>query len=101
MEKITLFLELLGIKYVLFISGIAGGVVSLDKRKQLNWFEKFTAVLSGGFAANYLTPLITSWLSFTDDVRYGIGFIIGYGGLKLVELVYLRFEKKIKSNEPS
>ncbi len=39
--------------------------------------------------ANYLTPLVGKWLGLTDDLLYGVAFLLGYGGLKGVETFYL------------
>jgi len=87
--KLIDFLKAFGLDAVLLLAGIAGGISSLTKTSKLTKSQKFISVLSGGFAANYLTPLVGKWLGLTDDVLYGVAFLLGYGGLKGVETFYL------------
>lgn len=87
--KIIEFLKAFGLDAVLLLAGIAGGISSLTKNSQLTKRQKFISVLSGGLSANYLTPLVGHWLNLTDDVLYGVAFLLGYGGLKGVETLYL------------
>jgi len=87
------FLEILGIKTIIFIAGIAGGITSLKKKSDLSWWERFLAVLSGGFTANYLTPLAAEWINLSENTHYGLAFLLGYGGLASVELLWKRLHK--------
>lgn len=88
-----------GFDIILFLAGIAGGIAFLTKNPKLTTWQKFTSVLSGGFTANYLTPLVGKWFLLSDDTLYGIAFLLGYGGLKSVEGIYLVFSNKIKKVE--
>lgn len=97
--KIIDILKYLGFDVILMIAGFAGGVASLTKSTQLNKWQKFVSVMSGGFAANYLTPVAGRWLNLGDDVLYGIGFLLGYGGLKAVETIFLFFIGKFKNDK--
>lgn len=90
------FLEQVGIKVVLFIAGFVGGLSSADRRRDFTFWQKLTSLLSGGFAANYLTPVVGSWLNLNESTLYGVSFLIGYGGLKFVELIYIRFSTLTK-----
>jgi uncharacterized membrane protein len=83
---------------ITFIAGIAGGIVSLTKQKDLSFKESLIAVLSGGFTANYLTPLVAEWLNFSEKTLYGIAFLLGYTGLKTVEIIMKSMHKKLSSN---
>lgn len=96
--KTLQLLKELGFDVILFIAGIAGGVAFLPKNSTKSRWEKFASVVSGGFAANYLTPVIGKWLSLTDDTMYGLAFLVGYGGLKSVELSWQYIELKLKGN---
>lgn len=91
------FLEQVGIKIVLFIAGFVGGLSSVDRRKDFTFWQKMTSLLSGGFSANYLTPVISDWLNLRDSTLYGVAFLVGYGGLKFVEIIYIRFSKLTKT----
>ncbi|MES2487568.1 MAG: hypothetical protein V4581_16680 [Bacteroidota bacterium] len=56
--KLIDFLKAFGLDAVLLLAGIAGGISSLTKTSKLTKSQKFISVLSGGFTANYLTPLV-------------------------------------------
>ena len=96
---ITQFLESLGIKTIVFIAGLAGGLASLTKRTKSNWWEKFISVLTGGFTANYLTPLVAEWTNLGENTHYGFAFLLGYGGLASVEMLWNRLHKDDKKEE--
>lgn len=91
----------LGIDVILFIAGVAGGIAFLTKSPKLTRWQKFTSVVSGGFTANYLTPLVGQWFNLTDNALYGIAFLLGYGGLKSVESLWLYFQKKVDNGNNS
>ena len=93
------FLGQIGINLVLFIAGFVGGLSSVDRRKDFTFWQKMTSLLSGGFSANYLTPVISDWLNLRDSTLYGVAFLVGYGGLKFVEIVYIRFSKLTKNKD--
>ena len=90
-------LKALGIDMIVFIAGLAGGIAFISKGGKLTRFQKFTTVLSGGFTANYLTPLVAEWLNLSDKALYGIAFLLGYGGLKSVETFWLLMHKKLNN----
>lgn len=92
------FFELLkaaGIETPLIIAGSSGAIASLSKKNNMNWPQKFIAVLSGGASANYLTPIVESWINSEPKVMYGISFLIGYGGMKFVEIIINKLFNKI------
>ncbi|HLV52170.1 MAG TPA: hypothetical protein VKY44_09475 [Flavobacterium sp.] len=94
------FLNELGIEAILFIAGLAGGVTSLStKPKNMTRSQQFLSVLAGGFTANYLTPLTGSWLNLSDNTLYGVAFLLGYSGLKAVELLMKKFFSKIEESK--
>jgi len=88
-----------GFDVVLFVAGLAGGIAFLTKSDKLNKFQKFTTVLSGGFTANYLTPVVAEWLHLSEKTLYGLAFILGYGGLKFVETIYASIQRQISANK--
>lgn len=95
----------LGFDVILFIAGVSGAIAFLPKNTTKSKLEKFISVISGGLAANYLTPLFGSLLNLNNDGLYGLAFLVGYGGLKSVELAwqYLasKFSKENGSNSIS
>jgi len=92
------FLESMGIKTILFVAGIAGGLANLMKESNLTYGQRFITVLVGGFSANYLTPVVGSLMSLTDDTLYGIAFLIGFGGLKSIEILFEKVINKKKED---
>ena len=91
--------EQLGIKAAILIAGFAGGLASLTKKSKLQRWEKFLAVLTGGFTANYLTPLAAEWINLSVNTHYGLAFLLGYGGLTSVELLWYRLHKDDKKED--
>lgn len=92
-------LKSFGFDVILFVAGLAGGIAFLTKSDKLNKFQKFTTVLSGGFTANYLTPVVAEWLHLSEKTLYGLAFILGYGGLKFVETLYTYIQGKFSNNK--
>ena len=88
------FLESIGIKTVLFIAGVGGGLANLMKASNLTYYQKFITVLVGGFSANYLTPIVGSIMNLNDDTLYGIAFLVGFGGLKSIEILFEKIVNK-------
>jgi len=87
------FLENIGIKLIVFVAGLAGGIASLTKKSNLDWWERLLAVLTGGFTANYLTPLAAEWINLSENTHYGMAFLLGYGGLTSVEMLWNRLKR--------
>lgn len=95
-----MFLQEIGIEVIVFIAGLAGGITSLStKPKNMTRSQQFLSVLAGGFTANYLTPLVGAWLNLSDNTLYGVGFLLGYSGLKVVELLMKKLHSKIGEDE--
>jgi ABC-type nickel/cobalt efflux system permease component RcnA len=91
--NIIVFLKNIGIETPIFIAGAAGSISILTK-KRMTWFQKFITVLSGGLAANYLTPLVLHFLDLKGNVTYGVAFLVGYSGMGIVEVIILKLKLK-------
>lgn len=93
------FFESIGIEVIIFFAGLAGGVTSLTtKPKDMTRKQQLITVFAGGFAANYLTPLVAEWLNLSDKSLYGIAFLLGYSGMKSIEFAIKRMHKPLKQN---
>lgn len=91
------FLRGIGIETPLFIAG-ASGSISIITKKRMTWFQKFITILSGGLAANYLTPLVISLINLQGNVTYGVAFLVGYSGMGIVEVIIIRLKLKNVKN---
>jgi hypothetical protein len=89
------FLKYFGISTEIFLAGMSGAVVFLTKSKEMSISQRFLTTLSGGLSANYLTPVVASWLHLDQSVLYGIAFLLGYSGMKSVESLLLIFQNKL------
>jgi len=62
--------------------------------------EQVFSVIGGTMSANYLTPVVIDLLGVKgESLKYGFAFVIGFGGLKIVELVYEKYISKLKSGK--
>lgn len=86
----------LGFDTILFTAGLAGGITFLTKGQKLTKLQKLSSVISGGFTANYLTPVVADWINLSDNALYGLAFLLGYGGLKSVESIFTALTLRIK-----
>jgi hypothetical protein len=93
MPQILTFLDSIGIKVPLIISGFAGGLATIDRKDRISFSGKFISILSGSFSANYLTPVVADWMSLKESSMFGLAFLIGYGGLKFIEIAYQKIVK--------
>jgi hypothetical protein len=92
------FLESLGIKMPLIISGAAGGLASIKINSKISWFGRFLAIVGGSFSANYLTPVVVNLMNLSDKTVLGMSFLVGYGGLAFIEILYKRVTKLSPNN---
>jgi len=92
-------LKIIGIEVPVFIAGSSGAIVFLTKSNKMTKTQQFCTVLSGGLSANYLTPLVGEWMNLDNRVLYGVAFILGYSGMKSVELIISLLKTKIPQNK--
>lgn len=90
------FLMSIGMNVGLAVSGFFGSLMLVGKQKEQNLREQIFSVIGGTMSANYLTPVVIDTFKLqTDSLQYGVAFVIGFGGLKVVEFVYEKwFTKK-------
>lgn len=81
-------LESFGIKVPLIISGAAGGLASIGRNTKISYMGRFLSIVSGAFSSNYLGPVVADWMSMKENTILGLSFLVGYGGLKFVEIAY-------------
>lgn len=83
------FLMDLGFNIGLAMSGLLGSLVTIWRsKKKMNIKEQALSMIAGTLSANYLTPLVISFMDLKDNTQFGVAFVVGFGGLKAVEYVY-------------
>ena len=85
-------LDEIGINIGLMIGGFFGSLITIKKKRDLK--EQLLSVITGTMSANYLAPVLIDWLNLTGSSQYGTAFIVGFGGLKMVEAFYHKFFDK-------
>lgn len=88
------FLMSIGINVSLAVSGFFGSLLLVGKEKKQNLRQQILSVVGGTMCANYLTPLVMDIVKFNNDsFQYSTAFVIGFGGLKVVEYFYNKWFK--------
>ena len=83
------FLMELGFNIGLALSGLLGSLVTIWRsKKKMNIKEQALSLVAGTLSANYLTPLVISFMDLSEGTQFGVAFVVGFGGLKAVEYVY-------------
>lgn len=91
------FLLGIGINVGLAVSGFFGSLLLIGQQKKQNIREQIISIIGGTMSANYLTPVAIDFLKFENtSLHYGVGFVIGFGGLKVVEFLYNKWFTKEK-----
>ncbi len=89
------FLMDLGFNIGLALSGLLGSLVTIWRsKKKMNVKEQALSLIAGTLSANYLTPLVISFMDLKDNTQFGVAFVVGFGGLKAVEYVYEKYFTK-------
>jgi len=86
-------LQELGINIGLMIGGFFGSLITIKKKRDFK--EQFLSIVTGTMSANYLAPVLIDWMNLTGSSQYGTAFIVGFGGLKLVEAIYEKMFSKV------
>lgn len=91
------FLEEIGINIGLSVAGFFGSLLMLGKSSAFDLRMTFTSIIAGVAAANYLTPIVVDILRLGDsEYVLSIAFLIGFMGLKGVELISNKLFKNVK-----
>ena len=88
-----------GIEIGFLISGFFGALMMVSKSATQRIGPTIASLLAGTACANYLTPVIMHFLpeKIQGHSKYAVAFMMGFMGLKGLELV---IEKYMKAGEP-
>lgn len=84
-----------GIDIGFLMSGFFGALLLALKTKGQSISTTLAVVLAGTACANYLTPLVLKILPefLREDTKYGVAFVMGFAGLKGLELIINKITK--------
>ena len=91
------FLAGLGINVALSVAGFFGSLLMIGKSSAFDLRTTFTSIIAGTAAANYLTPAVIDILRLEkNDYVLSLAFLIGFLGLKFVEVISKKLFKEVK-----
>ena len=91
----------IGITLSFLISGLFGAILMVSNNAQGNLKSTMLSIIGGMASANYLTPVMIEMLGLKEaKLQNGLAFIIGFLGLKLVEVLSNKFLKQVSPPEP-
>lgn len=93
MRTIQEFLDAIGLNVTLLIGGAIGSFISRKKDKPI--WQQFIYVITAAFIANYTAPLIVELFELSEKTLPGVGFILGYAELGMLDYVLNSFKKKV------
>ena len=92
------FFVSIGLNVGLAVSGFFGSLLLVGKQKEHSLREQVFSIIGGTMSANYLTPIVIHYLNVQNEsMTYGLAFVIGFGGLKTVELVHEKYFRKLQA----
>ncbi len=88
-----------GIDLGLISAGFFGALILALTTKNQTPGKAITSITAGSLCANYLTPIVLQFMpiGIQENGKFGAAFIMGFIGLKTLELIYDFVSKKIKS----
>ncbi len=86
----------IGITISFLISGLFGAILMASKNTQTSIKSTILSIFGGMSAANYLTPIMIELLNLKEvKLQNGLAFIVGFLGLKLVEILSNKFLNQV------
>jgi hypothetical protein len=103
MLQVKQFLLEIGINIGMALSGFFGSLLLVGKQKDADIRTQLFSVIAGTLSANYVTPLVVDIANLDmQSAQFAIAFLVGFGGLKLVEHLdakYIHPITKVKEDE--
>ena len=104
-NAIEAFLVRYGIDIGFLISGFFGALLLVSKNSAQRVSTTIASILAGTACANYLTPVVMNTLpdGVQTNGKYAVAFVMGFMGLKGLELIidkfFIKAEVKIESKD--
>ena len=93
MKDLYHHMQKIGIDLAFGLAGMFGVVAMFTKPNELTLFQKFIRFVIGVSSSVFITPLALYYLNLPNRLGFGVAFLIGYSGLKTVELIIKKFTK--------
>jgi len=95
------FLQEVGINAGLVVSGLFGSLLTIKKGDAMKLSSIAISITTGVGSANYITPIVVDSLAITNNnLTFGIAFILGFLGLRGIEMVIEKFAPQLKEEQP-
>lgn len=88
------FLKELGINISISVAGLFGALLLVGKSATVDLKTTFFSIVSGVASANYITPIVIDLTRVDNKYQMSVAFILGFLGLKGVEIISNKFLKK-------
>ena len=95
------FLIRYGIDIGFLVSGFFGALLLVSKNSAQKLSTTIASILAGTACANYLTPVVINLLpeSIKNQGKYAVAFVMGFLGLKGLEMVIEKYFTKSNSKK--
>jgi hypothetical protein len=94
-------LEAFGINITISVAGLFGSLILVGKDSANTWKTTMFSIITGIASANYLTPVFADLLRMDEKYQMSLAFILGFLGLKGVEVISDKLVKKVKTEKPT
>ncbi len=92
-------LRALGLYIGFMVAGFMGALISVSKGNGNSIRKSIFAIVCGIASANYLTGIVITIMEIPKGIQYGIAFILGFLGLRGVEIIANKFVKNAKQKD--
>lgn len=101
MNYLEAFLIRYGIDIGFLVSGFFGALLLVSKNSAQKLSTTIASILAGTACANYLTPVVINLLpeSIKNQGKYAVAFVMGFLGLKGLEMVIEKYFTKNNSSK--
>ena len=87
-------LQSIGINIAICVAGLFGSLLMIGKQATHEWKSTLFSIISGVASANYITPIVLDITKISSKYEVSVGFIMGFLGLKGVEIITKKILKK-------
>lgn len=99
LNELEAFLIRYGLDIGFLISGFFGALLLVSKNSAQKISTTIASILAGTACANYLTPIVMNTLpeGVKNNAKYAVAFVMGFMGLKGLELLIDKIFYKVEA----